>query len=55
MLTLPLVAGTWQLRNNFSMYDACYVALADTLHCALITGDARVARAPGIPVPVVVP
>lgn len=52
---LPLVASIWRLRDNLSAYDAFYVALAETLGCSLISGDARLARAPRLPVRVVVP
>ena len=38
----------WELRNNFTAYDAAYVALAETLNAPLVTTDARLARAPGI-------
>ena len=34
-----------QLRDNFSSYDATYVALAETLDARLVTTDARLARA----------
>jgi predicted nucleic acid-binding protein len=34
----------WELRDNFSAYDATYVALAETLDCALVTADARLGR-----------
>ena len=53
--TLPLVDGIWRLRDNLSAYDACYVALADALGCTLVSGDARLARASRLRVPVVVP
>lgn len=53
--TLPLGEAIWRLRANFSAYDACYVALAQALGCTLITADARLARAPRLPVSVVVP
>ena len=43
-----LLGRVWQLRNNLSAYDASYVALAEALDCALLTGDRRLARAPGI-------
>jgi predicted nucleic acid-binding protein len=33
----------WQLRNNFSAYDAAYVALSEKLGATLITRDARLA------------
>jgi len=38
----------WELRENLSAYDASYVALAEALDCSLLTGDRRLARAPGI-------
>lgn len=38
----------WQLRNNLSSYDACYIALAEELGCGLVTADARISRATGI-------
>ncbi|MBV8965932.1 MAG: PIN domain-containing protein [Mycobacteriaceae bacterium] len=34
----------WQLRDNFSAYDASYVALAENLGCALVTADARLSN-----------
>ena len=44
----PLMPRIWELRDNLSPYDAAYVALAETLDTILLTGDARLARAPGI-------
>jgi len=38
----------WELRANFSAYDALYVALAERLEAPLLTADARLARAPGL-------
>jgi len=35
----------WAIRENFSAYDATYVALAETLGCALVTADARLGNA----------
>ena len=35
----------WELRDRCSAYDACYVALAETLGAELLTTDARLARA----------
>ncbi len=37
----------WQLRDNVSPYDAAYVALAEALSTTLVTGDRRLAAAPG--------
>lgn len=42
-----LLPRVWQLRENLTAYDASYVALAESLGCALVTADARLARAPG--------
>lgn len=41
-LLLPRI---WDLRDNFSAYDAAYVALAEGLDIPLITTDRRLARA----------
>jgi predicted nucleic acid-binding protein len=35
----------WRLRDNFSAYDAAYVALAEKLGATLVTRDARLASA----------
>lgn len=45
---LSLLPRVWALRANLSPYDAAYVALAEELGCPLVTGDRRIARAPGI-------
>lgn len=45
--TAPLLRRAWQLRDNLTAYDACYVALAEALDCTLLTADARLGRAPG--------
>lgn len=44
----PLLRRCWELRANLSVYDAAYVALAETLSAPLLTADARLAKAPGI-------
>ena len=46
--TGPLMVRAYELRANATPYDAAYVALAEGLACPLVTGDARLARAPGI-------
>lgn len=43
----PLLARCWELRDNLTIYDASYVALAEALDVTLLTGDRRLARAPG--------
>jgi predicted nucleic acid-binding protein len=43
----PLMRRAFELRDNITPYDAAYVALAEGLHATLVTGDARLARAPG--------
>jgi predicted nucleic acid-binding protein len=35
----------WRLRDNFSAYDAAYIALTEELGAILITRDARLASA----------
>ena len=42
-----LLGRMWELRDNVTPYDAAYVAVAEELDLALLTGDARVANAPG--------
>lgn len=44
-----LAAAAWRLRDNLTYYDALYVALAARLGYPLLTADARLARAPGLP------
>lgn len=41
----PLLARMWELRENVTAYDACYVALAELLDAPLLTADHRLARA----------
>lgn len=42
-----LLTRIWELRTNFSAYDATYVAIAEALDAPLVTADRRLARAPG--------
>ena len=44
----PLLERCWQLRDNLTVYDAAYVALAELLDAVLVTADARLAGAPGL-------
>lgn len=43
----PLRARVFELRDNFTAYDALYVALAERLAMPLLTDDAKLAGAPG--------
>ncbi len=49
---LVLVDRCWELRHNLTVYDAAYVALAERLGTGLLTGDRRLADAPGLRCPV---
>jgi predicted nucleic acid-binding protein len=42
-----LADRAWALRDNLTIYDATYVALAELLAVPLVTLDARLARANG--------
>lgn len=43
----PLLARCWELRDNLTVYDAAYVALAEAMQATLLTGDRRLAGASG--------
>ncbi len=45
----PLAVVAWSMRHNLTFYDALYVALAAALDAPLVTTDARLASAPGLP------
>jgi len=49
---LPLLPRCWELRDNLTIYDAAYVALAEALEVPLVTADRRLSRAAGIRCPV---
>lgn len=42
-----LLSRVWELRDNFTAYNAVYVALAEALRVPLVTRDERLAAAPG--------
>ncbi|WP_431043347.1 type II toxin-antitoxin system VapC family toxin [Streptomyces sp. P1-3] len=42
-----LLPRVWELRANFTAYDAAYIALAEHLGAPLITGDAKLQRGSG--------
>ena len=48
----PLLARCWELRENLTVYDAAYVALAEALNATLLTGDTWLSRAPGSRCPI---
>ena len=43
----PLLSRAFALRDNASLYDALYLALAETLEAPLLTRDRRLAGVPG--------
>ena len=47
-----LVTRCWELRDNFTVYDASYIALAEILGATLVTTDTRMSHAPQMTCPV---
>ena len=43
----PLLPRCWELRDNLTIYDAAYIALAEALEVLLLTGDGKLARSTG--------
>ena len=43
-----LATRAWELRNNLSIYDASYVAVAEHTGATLVTLDRRLSGAPGL-------
>jgi predicted nucleic acid-binding protein len=48
----PLLERCWQLKDNLTIYDAAYVALAELLGVNLVTADTRIRDAPGLRCPI---
>lgn len=42
-----LLDRCWELRDNLTVYDAAYVALAELLDVTLLTADGKFAKTPG--------
>jgi predicted nucleic acid-binding protein len=42
--TLDFLEHAWDLRHNFTPYDAAYIALADALGAPLVTADRHLAE-----------
>lgn len=51
----PFLERVWDLRENVTVYDASYVALAEALGAPLVTADDRLRRADGPRCPVLSP
>lgn len=47
-----LLPRAWELRDDLTVYEGVYVALAELLEVPLLTGDGRLAKAPGLAVEV---
>lgn len=50
-----LAARCWELRDNLTIYDASYVAVAELAGATLVTLDVRLAGAPGLRCPILTP
>lgn len=48
----PFARRVWELRDNITVYDGWYVALAEWLETDLVTGDNHLVEAPGPRCPV---
>ncbi len=53
--TVPLLSDAWAMRHNVTVADALYVIIARRLGVALVTGDHRLAHAPGLDTEVITP
>lgn len=50
-----VAARAWELRENLSVYDASYVAVAELTAATLVTLDRRIGGAPGLRCAVAMP
>jgi len=41
---VPLLGRIWELRHNFTAYDAAYIALAEATNAVLYTSDEKLSR-----------
>jgi predicted nucleic acid-binding protein len=41
---IPLLGRIWELRHNFTAYDAAYIALAEATNSVLYTSDERLCK-----------
>jgi len=44
---IPLLGRIWELRHNFTAYDAAYIALAEATNAVLFTGDEKLCKGHG--------
>jgi len=44
---IPLLGRIWELRHNFTAYDAAYIALAEATNAVLYTGDEKLCKGHG--------
>ena len=56
-VTQPMAIRAWELRENLTVCDAAYVALVEKLlstegEALLATSDAKLAKAPGLSIPI---
>jgi predicted nucleic acid-binding protein len=47
-----LLRRCWELRENLTIYDAAFIALAEAMNTTLLTGDQNLARTPGPQCPI---
>jgi len=40
----PLLERMWELRHNFTAYDAAYIALAEATNSVLYTSDEKLSK-----------